>query len=104
MRYSNKVDTFRALTVPLRGRKLLFFNFMGSQRANQCLRPSLRDEPNDRRAPARIQCFIKVLGKFRLEDIARLFPDTFPVSESGAQVAKVMFTNWETKGALRFPL
>jgi hypothetical protein len=56
------------------------------------------------RIPARIQCSIKVPGKFRLEDIARRFPDTFPVSECGTQVAKVMFTKWETKGALRFPL
>jgi hypothetical protein len=44
--------------------------------------------------------------KFRLEDIACGFPDTFPVSECGTQVAKVMFTKWEQTahylGASRF--
>ncbi len=44
--------------------------------------------------------------KFRLEDITRGFRDTFPVSKCGTYVAKVMFTKWETIGALPgiFPL
>jgi hypothetical protein len=69
-------------------------------------RPFLPTNQMNAASHPRVDASPRFRSKSRLEDIARGFPDTFPVSKCGTYVAKVMFTRWETMNALPgiFPL